>query len=132
MKRSMSRRTSSKRQDHNWQKKGFFPEQQLMLSKRIDAKRARGLMVTGTYCKITMMKLVRELGDIPSAKKFKATDNWFNKFCKRWGYSFQEKTNVKKKSVAARVPYVKKFHQYLLYKALYRSALSLKASNWSF
>ena len=28
-----------------------------------------------------------------------------------------EKTNVKKQSVAARLPFVRKFHQYLLYKA---------------
>ena len=40
-----------------------------------------------------------------------------NKFKRRWGFSFQQRTNVKKKSVAARLPYVRKYHQYLLYKA---------------
>ena len=83
----------------------------------IDAKRARGLPVSSVWCKSKMRKLVHDLGDVQGAQKFKASNRWFMRFKKRWGYSFQEKTNVKKKSVAARLPYVKKFHQYLLYEA---------------
>ena len=61
--------------------------------------------------------LVAELGDAPGAKGFKASSKWFDTFRKRWGFSFQEKTNVKKKSVRERLPYVMKYHQYVLYEA---------------
>ena len=54
---------------------------------------------------------------ITGAKNFKASWQWFIAFRKRWGFTFQEKTNVKKYSVQTRLPYVKKFHQYLLYTA---------------
>ena len=64
-----------------------------------------------------MRKLVHELGDENGAKTFKASWQLVNSFRKRWGFSFQEKTNVKKASVEARLPYVRKFHPYLLYTA---------------
>ena len=109
--------TKSARQIHNNQKKGLFAKEQKELVRRITAKRARGLPVTGLWCRITMRKLVRERGDEQGAKNFKASAQWFNSFRKRWGFTFQEKTNVKKSSVEARLPYVRKFHQYLLYTA---------------
>ena len=62
-----------------------------------------------------MRKLVRELSDVPGAKSFKASCQWFHAFRRRWGFSFQEKTNVKKKSVRARLPYVRKYNEYVLY-----------------
>ena len=61
--------------------------------------------------------LVAELGDAPGAKGFKASSKWFDNFRKRWGFSFQEKTNVMKKSVRERLPYVKKYHLFFLYEA---------------
>ena len=64
-----------------------------------------------------MRKLVGELGDVPGAKRFKASSQWFHGFRRRWGFTFQEKTNVKKKSVSERLPYVRKYHQYVLYTA---------------
>ena len=64
-----------------------------------------------------MRKLVHELGDENGVKTIKVSWQWFNSFRKRWGFSFQEKTNVKKASVVARLAYVRKFHQYLLYTA---------------
>ena len=64
-----------------------------------------------------MKKLVADLGDEPGVKDFKASAKWFDSFRKRWGFSFQEKTNVKKKSVSERLTYVRKHHQYLLYTA---------------
>ena len=67
--------------------------------RRITAKRARGLPVTGLWCRITMRKLVRECEDEQGAKDFKASAPWFNSFRKRWGFTFQEKTNVIKASV---------------------------------
>ena len=85
--------------------------------RRITAKRAPGLKVTGIWCRITLRKLVRELGDENGAKTFKASTRCFNSFKKRCGFTFQEKTNDKKASVAARLPYVRKSHQYLLYTA---------------
>ena len=97
--------------------KGLFYKQQEELVRRITAKRARGLTVTGTWCRIKMRKLVAELGDAPGAKNYKASPQWFNSFRKRWGFSFQEKTNVKKKSVSERLPYVRKHQQCLLYTA---------------
>ena len=50
-------------------------------------------------------------------RKFEASQKWFFNYRRRWGLSFQEKTNVKRKSVAARLPYVRKHHQYILYSA---------------
>ena len=73
--------------------------------------------VTGLWYRITMRKLVRERGDEQGAKDFKASWQWFLSFRKRWGFTFQEETNVKKSSVEARLPYVRKFHQYILYTA---------------
>ena len=98
---------------HSKQKKGLFVEQQEELVRKITAKRARGLPVTSLWCRITMRNLVHEFGDESGAKTFKASCQWFNSFRKRWGFTFQEKTNVKKSSVEARLPYVRKFHQYL-------------------
>ena len=34
-----------------------------------------------------------------------------------WGITFQEKTNVKINKLKARLPYMRKFHQYILYTA---------------
>ena len=73
--------------------------------------------MSGIWCRITMKKLVKELGDVPGARSFKASSQWFHAFRRRWGFSFQEKTNVKKKSVRDRLPYVMKYHQYVLYTA---------------
>ena len=64
-----------------------------------------------------MRKLVRELGDENGAQSFKASSHRFFSFRKSWGFTFQEKTNVKKASVQARLPYVRKLHQYILYTA---------------
>ena len=59
-------------------------------------------------------------GDAQGEKKnFKASAQWFNSFRKRWEFIFQEKTNVKKTSVEAILPYVRKFHEYLLYSAFH-------------
>ena len=92
-------------------------KQQDDLVRRITTKRARGLPVSGIWCRITMRKLVAELDDAPGAKDFKASSKWFDTFRKRWGFSFQEKTNVKKKSARDWLPYVMKYHQYALYAA---------------
>ena len=115
--RSRKKSTKSARQIHSKQKKGLFVEQQEELVRRITAKRARGLPVTSLWCRITMHNLVHELGDESGAKTFKASCQWFNSYRKRWGFTFQEKTNVNKTSVEATLPYVRKFHQYLLYTA---------------
>ena len=64
-----------------------------------------------------MRKLVHERGNESRYENFKASAQWFDSFRKRWGFTFQEKTNAKKKSVEARLPYVRKFHQYILYTA---------------
>ena len=65
---------------------------------KVSATRARGLLVTGLWCRITMRKLVRELGDENGAKSFKASSQGLNCFRKSLGFTFQEKTNVKKAS----------------------------------
>ena len=52
--RSRKKSTKSARQIHSKQKKGLFVEQQEELVRRITAKRARGLPVTGLWCRITM------------------------------------------------------------------------------
>ena len=109
--------TKWKRQDHTQQRKGIFYKKQEELVRRITAKRARGLPVSGTWCRIIMRNLVADLGDVAGAKDFKASSKCYNAFRKRWGFSFQEKTNVKKKSVIERLHYERKHHQYLLYTA---------------
>ena len=93
----------------------LYNNNQNQLVGRITAKRARGLPVSGLWCRITMRKLVQELGDEIEAKRFKASAQWFNSFGKRWGFTLEEKTNVKKISVEARLPYVRKYHQYIFY-----------------
>ena len=115
---SMAKKATTKRarQMHTKQKRGLFPEQQKELV-RITAKRARGLPITALWCRIIMRKLVRERENEQRSENFKASAQWFDSFRKRWGFTFQEKTNVKKSSVEARLPYVRKFHQYLLYTA---------------
>ena len=60
-----------------------------------------------------------------NAKNFKASAQWFQRFRRRWGFTFQEKTNVKKKSVQQRLPYVRKHHQYLLYTAFREEPLEI-------
>ena len=96
-----------------------------MLAVKITAKRARGLRVSGLWCRITMKRLVHETGD-DNAKNFKASAQWFQRFRRRWGFTFQEKTNVKKKkSVQQRLPYVRKHHQYLLYTAFREEPLEI-------
>ena len=65
--------TMAQRQLHTKQKKGLFVEEQKELVRRITAKRARGLPVTGLRCRITMRKIVRERGDEQGAKNFKAS-----------------------------------------------------------
>ena len=68
-----------------------------------------------------MRKMVADLGDAPGAKNFKAFSQWFHAFRKKWGFSFQTKTAVKKKSLRDRLPYVRKYHQHLLNTVLMRS-----------
>ena len=104
-------------------KKGRFLEQQKMLAGKITAKRARGLKVTALWCRITMKKLVHGIRD--DDKKNQASTQWFQRFQRRWGFTFQEKTNVKRKSVQQRLPYVRKHHQYLLYTAFRKEPLQI-------
>ena len=104
--------------------KGRFVEQQKMLVGKITAKRASGLKVTALWCRIIMKKLVHESRD-DDAKKFQASTQWFQRFRRRWGFTFQEKTNVKRKSVQQRLPYVRKHHQYLLYTAFREEPLQI-------
>ena len=44
-----------------------------------------------------MRKLVEDIGGVPGTDTFKASSTWFNKFKRRWGFTFKQKTNVKKK-----------------------------------
>ena len=44
-----------------------------------------------------MTKLVEDIGGVPGTDTFKASSTWFNKFKRRWGFTFKQKTNVKKK-----------------------------------
>ena len=59
--------------------------------------------------------LVADLGDAPGSKGVTPSSKWFDTFRKRWGFSFQEKTNVKKKSVRERLPYIMNYHQYYVW-----------------
>ena len=122
--KSKDGRASRRRQTHEKQKKGRFVEQQKMLAGKIRAKRARGLKITALWCRITMTKLVHESGD-DDDEKFQASTQWFQRFRRRWGFTFQEKTNVKRKSVQQRLPYVRKHHQYLLYTAFREEPLQI-------
>ena len=51
----------------------------------------------GMWCRKTMRKLVKDLDAVPDTETFKASCTWFNKFKRRWGFTFKQKTNVKKK-----------------------------------
>jgi len=107
--------TKNARQIHSKQKKGLFVEQQEELVRKITAKRTRGLPVTTLWCRITMRNLVHEFGDESGAKTFKASCQTLLE--KGGDLFFKKRLNVKKTSLEARLPYVRKFHQYLLYTA---------------
>ena len=97
---------------------GHFPVQQKKLYSKYRVRRAKGLRVSGMWLQAKMKTLVQ--ADKPkNFEKFKASDNWKQKFVKRHGISNQQKTNNKSKSIEERLPKVKRFHQW----AVYRMAL---------
>ena len=49
------------------------------------------------------------------ASEFKASDGWVANFCCRWKITHQRKSNVKKLSLAERLPEIRKFHRWLIY-----------------
>ena len=77
---------------------------------------AKGLPVDGEYFSAKMRMLVKR--DYPNAK-FTGSDNWIQKFTRRFGISLQCKTNKKSKSIEERLPKVRNFH----WRAVFQMAL---------
>ena len=98
--------------------KAGFPEEEKKLYRKYKARRAVGLVVDYEYMKTQMKILVKESGKDKDGK-FKGSNKWLSGFTKRKGVSMQIKTNKKSKSIKERLPKVKNFH----YWSIYRMAL---------
>ena len=95
-------------------KVGLFPEQQKTLYNMYRVRRAEGLTVKGIWLTGKMRELL-EKDKPPKYNTFKGSDHWIANFVRRWGISNQRQTNKKAKSVEARLPQVRRFHQYAVY-----------------
>ena len=62
-----------------------------------------------------MLFEVEKSGKDPK-KTFKASDRWLLNFARRKGITNQKKTNKKSKSVEERLPLVRNFHWWTVYK----------------
>jgi len=69
----------------------------------------KGIWLTGK------MRELLEKDKPPKYNTFKGSDHWIANFVRRWGISNQRQTNKKAKSVEARLPQVRRFHQYAVY-----------------
>ena len=103
--------TSSHREK---QKQGKFTQQQRKLFNLFRVRRVQRLPVSGVWLTSKMKKLL-ERDKPPKHEHFKGSNRWLMNFNRRFGLSSQQKTNKKSKSVEARLPKVKRFHQYCVY-----------------
>ena len=94
---------------------GYFAAQEAALFKKFKLRRIQGLAIDGEWFKTEMKILVQE-SDNPLKDQFKGSDQWLSKFCRRNGLSSQRKTNKKSKSILERLPKIKNFHYYTVYK----------------
>ena len=94
---------------------GYFAAQEAALFKKFKLRRIQGLAIDGEWFKTEMKLLVQE-SDHPRKDQFKGSDHWLSKFCRRNGLSSQRKTNKKSKSILERLPKIKNFHYYTVYK----------------
>ena len=67
------------------------------------------------FLKTKMKFEVNKSGKDPEGT-FKASDKWLHNFTKRKGISKQWKTNKKSKSIEERLPKVRNFHWWAVYK----------------
>ena len=94
---------------------GVFAAQEDILFKKFKIRRIQGLAIDGEWFKTEVKLLVKD-SDHARKDEFKASNPWLGKFCRRHGLSNQRKTNKKSKSVLERLPKVKNFHYYTVYK----------------
>ena len=91
-------------------RKARHPEEESKLHKMYKARRQRGMPVDGEWLQSRMRQMVKQKNP-----EFKAGNQWLSMFCKRKGISMQVKTHRKSKSVAERLPRIKRFHWYAIY-----------------
>ena len=96
-------------------KKAKYEEEEKALHKKYKARRAIGLPVDCHWLKNKMKEEVKNSGKDPE-KTFKGSDKWLSGFIKRKGISHQRKTNKKSKSVEERLPQIRNFHWWAIYK----------------
>ena len=94
---------------------GVFAAQEDILFKKFKIRRIQGLAIDGEWFKTEVKLLVKD-SDHARKDEFKASNPWLGKFCRRHGLSCQQKTNKKSTSVLERLPKVKNFHYYTVYK----------------
>ena len=94
---------------------GVFAAQEAALFKKFKIRRIQGLAIDGEWFKTEMKLLVQE-SDHPRKDQFKGSNKRLSKFCRRNGLSSQRKTNKKSKSILERLPKIKNFHYYTVYK----------------
>ena len=73
------------------------------------------MVVDAQYLQSKMRFAVAQSGKDPE-NKFKGSSMWLSNFVKRHGISKQRKTNKKNKSIAERLPQIKNFHYWAIYK----------------
>ena len=74
----------------------------------------QGYRVDNHWLRWNMRALLRE-SKPPGWSAAKLSNGWLQGFCKRYSISDQAKTNTKSSNVHDRIPYMQKFHQFLLY-----------------
>ena len=87
-----------------------FAAVEMELHKRYREKRKRGERVWGQWLRVSMKRLVRELGGDAAAASFKATKWWLRSFARRFGMSLRRKSNSRAESVLVRLPKIKRWH----------------------
>lgn len=95
-----------------------FPVQREKLYQEILSRREGGLVVDCKFIQ-TRFKQIVHTDKPPGWKKVKASPAWRDQFLKQYELTSQVKTNKKSKSIAERLPAVKRFHQYTVYGAAY-------------
>jgi len=75
----------------------------------------KNIMLKKTFHQIVPKKCLFFL-DMISKSKFEGTNKWLSAYKKRNGVSHQKKTNNKSKSIQKRLPQIKNFHWWVIYK----------------
>lgn len=89
-------------------KKGKFPGCETKLYKEFCKDREAGKQVGPFYLRTRMLQIVATEKP-PGWRLFSAKQGWLFRFTKRWSLSLRRKTNTKRKPIADRLPFIKRY-----------------------